>query len=550
MARGQVAWLLLGVLVAAAQASLASTIPAKPVSISKSLNESQNIGKSLPDSAPVFADEAAGFQPEQIHLTYWGTPSKMAVTFASGNGQIVMGEPPAAPVATQEAQAQWGFKADKLSKNVTCVTSSYVQNQWAFLKSPSYVSPYLTSCLMTGLPSNTMIYYRVGWPEFDSWSKVYNFKTYSAKRNFPFKVGVMADLGLSTQTLGVVKTLSKIQPQVVLNIGDLPYADNYLPNGKEGTIKGFKYLLSFQPRWDFFGRMMEELATHVPVMTSTGNHEIEFQSDGTVFAAYNTRYPVPQNRAKVSPVPNRFTKEEPSPDNNMYYSWDVPGTAHFIALTSYIPNDTFTTNTSQYKWLEANLAKVDRKQTPWLIVYFHAPFVSSYEASFKQVECMRLTYEPLLYKYGADLVLNGHVHAYERFYNNYNYTLDKCGPVHITIGCGGKPGEPGSGVAALDTKFIEEGSFFCKDPTVLDIKPNLAQPLRCHTFQPERGGMCWNKQPEFSAYREPTFGAATLKLLNETHADWKFYSTATGKSVVADSVVINKLDQTGCKNRQ
>ena len=50
--------------------------------------------------------------------------------------------------------------------------------------------------------------------------------------------------------------------------------DNYLPNGKEGTIKGFKYLLSFQPRWDFFGRMMEQLATHVPVMTSTGNHEV------------------------------------------------------------------------------------------------------------------------------------------------------------------------------------------------------------------------------------------------------------------------------------
>ncbi|KIY91669.1 hypothetical protein MNEG_16295 [Monoraphidium neglectum] len=160
--------------------------------------------------------------------------------------------------------------------------------------------------------------------------------------------------------------------------------------------------------------------------------QIEFQPDGTVFAAYNTRYPVPQDKTKAKPFPNKFTKKNPSPDNNLYYSWDVPGTAHFIALTSYIPNDTFTVNTAQYKWLEADLKKFDRKATPWLIVYFHAPFVSSYEASFKQVECMRLTYEPLLYKYGTNLILNGHVHAYERFYNNYNYTLDRCGPVHIT----------------------------------------------------------------------------------------------------------------------
>jgi hypothetical protein len=112
------------------------------------------------------------------------------------------------------------------------------------------------------------------------------------------------------------------------------------------------------------------------------------------------------------------------------------------------------------RWFEADLKKVDRSKTPWLIIYFHAPIVrwaapgagrpqsrrrgvvaavdgrpcraaaaapsaapracdagrlpaprpdpaaarpplpspSSYEASFKQVECMRLTYEPLMYK--------------------------------------------------------------------------------------------------------------------------------------------------------
>jgi hypothetical protein len=41
-----------------------------------------------------------------------------------------------------------------------------------------------------------------------------------------------------------------------------------------------------------YGRMLEQLSKGVPVMSSTGNHEVEFQSDGTVFAAYNSRWAV------------------------------------------------------------------------------------------------------------------------------------------------------------------------------------------------------------------------------------------------------------------
>lgn len=31
-----------------------------------------------------------------------------------------------------------------------------------------------------------------------------------------------------------------------------------------------------------------------------------------------------------------------------------------------------------------------------------------------------------------------HVHAYERMNRVYNYTVDPCGPVHVTVGDGGK----------------------------------------------------------------------------------------------------------------
>jgi len=38
---------------------------------------------------------------------------------------------------------------------------------------------------------------------------------------------------------------------------------------------------------------------------------------------------------------------------------------------------------------------------------------------------------------GVDIVLNGHVHAYERTAAVYKWQLDECGPVHLNLGDGG-----------------------------------------------------------------------------------------------------------------
>lgn len=35
--------------------------------------------------------------------------------------------------------------------------------------------------------------------------------------------------------------------------------------------------------------MLQKMASQIPMMTSSGNHELELQADGTVFAAYTTR---------------------------------------------------------------------------------------------------------------------------------------------------------------------------------------------------------------------------------------------------------------------
>jgi hypothetical protein len=93
------------------------------------------------------------------------------------------------------------------------------------------------------------------------------------------------------------------------------------------------------------------------------DHELEFHPDGTVFAAYNTRYPVPQldGLPRIKPLAMPANGQPLADPVNMYYSYDIPGVAHMVYLSNYIPYDTWSTDSAQYKWLAADLAAVDRK---------------------------------------------------------------------------------------------------------------------------------------------------------------------------------------------
>lgn len=113
--------------------------------------------------------------------------------------------------------------------------------------------------------------------------------------------------------------------------------------------------------------------------------------------------------------------EESGSSSNLYYSFDVVG-AHVIMLGSYAK---FDAKSDQFKWLQGDLAKVDRSVTPWLIVLLHAPWYNTNLAHKGEGESMRKAMESLLYNARADIVFAGHVHAYERFVSqnifSFNY---------------------------------------------------------------------------------------------------------------------------------
>ena len=107
---------------------------------------------------------------------------------------------------------------------------------------------------------------------------------------------------------------------------------------------------------------------------------------------------------------------------------------------------------------------------------------------------MRLTFEATLVAAQVDLVLAGHVHAYERFTNIVNNTADSAGPVYITIGDGGNR-------EGLATKWI-------------------------------------NPQPSTSIIRQASYGHGELTVVNATHMLWEWHQNPDLEPTVADSVYI------------
>lgn len=201
------------------------------------------------------------------------------------------------------------------------------------------------------------------------------------------------DLGQTEWTKSTLEHIEKSNYDVLILPGDLSYAD------------------TVQSLWDSFGRLVEPLASQRPWMVTQGNHEMEKFPvvHSTPFTSYNARW--------------RMPFEQSASSSNLYYSFNVAGGAvHVVVLGSYTD---FGPDSDQYKWVLADLAKVDRAKTPWLPLVIHAPWYNSNTAHQGESESvdMKRVMEDLVYKAGVDVVFAGHVHAYERFVSSVFYTV-------------------------------------------------------------------------------------------------------------------------------
>lgn len=310
------------------------------------------------------------------------------------------------------------------------------------------------------------------------------------------------------------------QYEFVIHPGDFAYADDWFLS-LDNLLDGEN---AYQAILENFYTQLAPISGRKPYMASPGNHEAACQEipfttnlcpDGQKnFTDFMHRFgssmPTPfvsvssNNSAKVSANQARELAQPP-----FWYSFEY-GMVHVAMIntetdfedapdgeggSAHLDSGPFGSKGQQLEFLEADLAGVDRDVTPWVVVAGHRPWYTSGSAC---TVCQD-AFEDILYKYGVDLAVFGHVHNAQRFAPVYNNEADPNGmqdpkaPMYIVAGGAGN---------------IEGLSSISEQPDFL----------------------------EFGNGEEYTF--STISFLNRTHLGVEF--TASTSGVVLDSSILVK----------
>ncbi|KAB1217431.1 putative inactive purple acid phosphatase 27 [Morella rubra] len=271
------------------------------------------------------------------------------------------------------------------------------------------------------------------------WSNSYSFKSspYPGQDSLQ-RVVVFGDMGkaerdgsneYSNSQPGALNTTDQLirdlgNYDIVFHIGDITYANGYISE------------------WDQFTAQVQPIASTVPYMIASGNHERDWTNSGSFYDTTDsggecgvlaeTMFYVPaENRAKF------------------WYSTDY-GMFHFCVADS---EHDWREGSEQYAFIEQCLASADRQKQPWLIFIAHRVLgyssASGYASEGTTGEPMgRDSLQKLWQKYKVDLGFYGHKHNYERIcpiYENQcvssetsHYSGTVNGTIHVVAGNGGK----------------------------------------------------------------------------------------------------------------
>jgi len=210
------------------------------------------------------------------------------------------------------------------------------------------------------------------------------------------RFAVIGDYGLAGQPeLDVANLVKSWSPDFVITTGD----NNY-PTGSASTID------------QNIGQYYQEF-----IYPYTGSY-----GPG---AAYNRFFPSLGNHDWDSPNAQPYLDYFTLPGNERYYDF-VQGPIHFFAIDSDSREpDGITSSSAQAIWLQNALAA---STSPWNLVYMHHPPYSS--GDHGSTPALQWPYAA----WGADVVLAGHDHDYERLLRN--------GIPYFVNGLGGRATDP------------------------------------------------------------------------------------------------------------
>ena len=365
---------------------------------------------------------ASIYSPEQVHLAWTEDDSKMSVTWAA-DSQSYGAKVQYTPVNSHSEKVnQYLYSANGAWTSFPNQDVPYILQRHL----------YVCKAFMTGLVHNQLYAYRVGSDTY-GWTSQYTFQ---AKRDFKdnpiARLLIYGDLGVGEQ---IVPTVSRLIQETytydydaVIHNGDFAY-DLDSDQGERG---------------DIFLRSIEPIASQLPYMVSQGNHEAAL-----VLPHYTNRFQMPGNVG------------------NLYYSFNA-GNCHFISYNTELVFDNLNeTQDLMMEFLNSDLKGLNRTLYPWVVVFGHRPLYCSANWTssvflnsvplirynpdcLQNAEYLRSIFEDLWYNNSVDLVITGHVHAYERLANVYqnssvpcqdqttNYCKGAKAPVYIVTGVPGQ----------------------------------------------------------------------------------------------------------------
>ena len=267
----------------------------------------------------------------------------------------------------------------------------------------------------------------------------------------PVSIGVIGDFGASdnlgepnANAQAVAEMVAGWQPDYVVTPGDNNYGNNAFENSSWDRLFGGLYGQYMLGRTD--NKYPLQTSTTQRFFPAIGNHDVQFIFDEQVHTRAGF---LDYFDADVEGQPGRLPPGVFA-DEHVYYDFQL-GDAHFFVIDSDESIRSDISERNQMAWLNAAL---DESLAPWkFVVFHHAPYGSGFEANVTQ---MRWPFG----QWGADAVISGHDHLYER--------IERDDALYYIVGNGGQE------LYAFRNERIE-GSRFGYDDTYGAMLPsNLA----------------------------------------------------------------------------
>jgi Icc-related predicted phosphoesterase len=402
--------------------------------------------------------------PQQIRLSWTEKEQEMRVTWVTFLNQ-------------RQQLAYRGILCTSMGSNST----------WLFLDSSTTEFDegeytvriqYIHTVIIKGLDKTCSYEYSVGSTCF--WSSLYTFqgKTHYITAN-PISINeevsviITGDWGggkLGTYTSELMeKDLRSNHYDCVFHLGDFAYD----LNDREGR------------QGDDWLNMIQGISARLPYFGVPGNHEVDYN-----MSHYNSRFKFPANEANEG--------------LGWFYSMNF-GPVHFIVFNTeqYFEDGLVESIKTHKNWLVEDLKKVNKTRDliPWVIFLTHHSFYCSVgkKECYKQANVLKKDLEEILFEYSVDLVLQGHVHNYERDHAVYK--------------------------GLVDDRLSDDGRIYLNPRSPVYVINGNAGNYHGHNdpFQKDL--------PSYFICGSEDFGYGRLKVLNSSHLFYQQFSSETQNEI-------------------